>query len=66
MSRGRLILMNFIGIIVVLALIIGGGYYYIQKSNYVSTDNAKVSGDLYTVVAPAAGKVASWNVEEGK
>ncbi|MEJ9301852.1 HlyD family efflux transporter periplasmic adaptor subunit [Priestia megaterium] len=65
MSRGRLILMNFIGIIVVLALIIGGGYYYIQKSNYVSTDNAKVSGDLYTVVAPAAGKVASWNVEEG-
>ena len=25
-----------------------------------------MSGDLYTVVAPAAGKVASWNIEEGK
>jgi len=66
MSRGRLMVTNVIGIIVVLALIIGGGYYYVQHSNYVSTDNAKVSGDVYAVVAPAAGKVASWNIEEGK
>jgi len=56
---------NFIGIIVILALLIGGGYYYVQKSNYITTDNAKVSGDVYNVVAPAAGKVASWTVEEG-
>ncbi|MEI2448859.1 HlyD family efflux transporter periplasmic adaptor subunit [Priestia megaterium] len=48
-----------------LALLIGGGYYYVQKSNYITTDNAKVSGDVYNVVAPAAGKVASWTVEEG-
>ncbi|MEH7583621.1 HlyD family efflux transporter periplasmic adaptor subunit [Priestia megaterium] len=51
--------------IVILALLIGGGYYYVQKSNYITTDNAKVSGDVYNVVAPAAGKVASWTVEEG-
>ncbi|MEH6887827.1 transporter, partial [Priestia megaterium] len=50
---------NFIGIIVILALLIGGGYYYVQKSNYITTDNAKVFGDVYNVVAPAAGKVAS-------
>ena len=66
MSRSRLMVTNFIGIIVILALLIGGGYYYVQKSNYITTDNAKVFGDVYNVVAPAAGKVASWNVEEGK
>ncbi|PVE75101.1 HlyD family efflux transporter periplasmic adaptor subunit [Priestia megaterium] len=65
MSRNRLMVTNFIGIIVILALLIGGGYYYVQKSNYITTDNAKVSGDVYNVVAPAAGKVASWTVEEG-
>ncbi|MFL0497860.1 HlyD family efflux transporter periplasmic adaptor subunit [Priestia megaterium] len=66
MSRGRLMVTNVIGIVIVLALIIGGGYYYIQQSNYVSTDNAKVSGDLYTVVAPAAGKVKSVTTENGQ
>ncbi|MFE7084152.1 HlyD family efflux transporter periplasmic adaptor subunit [Priestia megaterium] len=66
MSRGRLMVTNVIGIVVVLALIIGGGYYYIQQSNYVSTDNAKVSGDLYTIVAPAAGKVKSVTTENGQ
>ncbi|MBY0025576.1 HlyD family efflux transporter periplasmic adaptor subunit [Priestia aryabhattai] len=65
MSRSRLMVTNFIGIIVILALLIGGGYYYVQKSNYITTDNAKVSGDVYNVVAPAAGQVASWTVEEG-
>ncbi|MGO0259710.1 HlyD family efflux transporter periplasmic adaptor subunit [Priestia aryabhattai] len=65
MSRSRLMVTNFIGIIVILALLIGGGYYYVQKSNYITTDNAKVFGDVYNVVAPAAGKVASWTVEEG-
>ncbi|MEG8976869.1 HlyD family efflux transporter periplasmic adaptor subunit [Priestia megaterium] len=65
MSRSRLMVTNFIGFIVILALLIGGGYYYVQKSNYITTDNAKVSGDVYNVVAPAAGKVASWTVEEG-
>ncbi|MGG1364876.1 HlyD family efflux transporter periplasmic adaptor subunit [Priestia megaterium] len=65
MSRSRLMVTNFIGIIVILALLIGGGYYYVQKSNHITTDNAKVSGDVYNVVAPAAGKVASWTVEEG-
>ncbi|MGE1111403.1 HlyD family efflux transporter periplasmic adaptor subunit [Priestia megaterium] len=65
MSRSRLMVTNFIGIIVILALLIGGGYYYVQKSNYITTDNAKVSGDVYNVVAPAAGKVSSWTVEEG-
>ncbi|MBS2970161.1 HlyD family secretion protein [Metabacillus sp. KIGAM252] len=65
MSRGRLILINFIGIVVILALVAGGVYYYFQQTNYVTTDNAKVAGDLHSIKAPAAGKVSGMNVEEG-
>ncbi|WP_338777853.1 efflux RND transporter periplasmic adaptor subunit [Metabacillus sp. FJAT-52054] len=65
MSRGRLILINFVGIVVILALVAGGVYYYFQQTNYVTTDNAKVAGDLHTIKAPAAGKVSGMNVEEG-
>jgi multidrug resistance efflux pump len=66
MSRGRLIITNIIAFIVVIALIAGGAYYYIQNSNYVSTDNAKVTGDLYNITAPTDGKLSDWNLEEGK
>ncbi|WNB92167.1 HlyD family efflux transporter periplasmic adaptor subunit [Bacillus sp. NEB1478] len=66
MSRGRLIITNIIAFIVVLALVAGGTYYYIQNSNYVSTDNAKVTGDLFSITAPANGKLSDWNIEEGK
>ncbi|MDR7073999.1 HlyD family efflux transporter periplasmic adaptor subunit [Fictibacillus barbaricus] len=66
MSRGKLIMTNIIAFIVVLALVAGGTYYYIQNNNYVSTDNAKVTGDLYNITAPANGKLSDFNIEEGK
>ncbi|PLT32222.1 HlyD family secretion protein [Bacillus sp. V5-8f] len=65
MSKGRLILINIIGIIIIFALVAGGGYYYYQNANYVTTDEAKVAGDLSTIVAPAAGQLKDWNVQEG-
>jgi multidrug resistance efflux pump len=65
MSKGRLIITNLIGIIVVLALVAGGGFYYYQSENYIKTDEAKVAGDLAQVVAPAAGQLTDWNVQEG-
>lgn len=66
MNRGRLILTNIIGLIVVLAIIGGGAYYYYQSTNYVKTDEAKVAGDMAAISAPAAGKVSDWDLEEGK
>ncbi len=55
MNRGRLILTNIIGLIVVLAIIGGGAYYYYQSTHYVKTDEAKVAGDMVAITAPARG-----------
>ncbi|AKO93388.1 HlyD family efflux transporter periplasmic adaptor subunit [Priestia filamentosa] len=66
MSRGRLVLINIIGIIVILALVGGGGYYYYQNANYIKTENAQVMGDVKSITAPQSGKLADWSVEEGE
>ncbi|WP_176585934.1 HlyD family secretion protein [Priestia megaterium] len=66
MSGGRLVITNIIGVVVILALLIWGGYYFTQKSNYISTDNAKVSGDLFTIVASSNGKITKFNVKDGQ
>ncbi|MFC3885042.1 efflux RND transporter periplasmic adaptor subunit [Bacillus songklensis] len=65
MSKGRLIIANMIGMVVVLALIAGGAYYYYESKNYVKTDEAKVSANIMQVVAPAAGTLTDWNGHEG-
>jgi multidrug resistance efflux pump len=66
MGKGRLIFLNLVGIIVIFALIAAGGYYYYQSTNYVQTDDARVAGDMTTIVAPAAGQLKGWNVQEGE
>ncbi|OIK11583.1 HlyD family efflux transporter periplasmic adaptor subunit [Bacillus sp. MUM 13] len=65
MGRGRLVLVNIVGIIIIFALVAGGAYYYYQSTNFVKTDEAKVAGDLNTIVAPTAGKLKGWNLQEG-
>ncbi|PZE21109.1 HlyD family secretion protein [Paenibacillus xerothermodurans] len=65
MSKARLVIVNVLGIVVALALIAGGAYYYNQSTNYLQTDEAKVSADMMPVVAPATGKLTGWNVQEG-
>jgi multidrug resistance efflux pump len=65
MGKGRLIFINIIGVIIIFALVAGGAYYYYQNTNYVKTDEAKVAGDMTTIVAPAAGQLTNWNVQEG-
>ena len=42
MNRGRLILTNIIGLIVVLAIIGGGAYYYYQSTHYVKPMKQKL------------------------
>ncbi|MDD9149055.1 efflux RND transporter periplasmic adaptor subunit [Sporolactobacillus sp. CQH2019] len=62
----RLLIIN----IVVIVVLIGGGavgyYYYDQATNYVTTDNASVSGQSVSIASPAAGKLVSWNGDQGK
>ena len=42
------------------------GYYLFSVStNYFSTDNAKVTAKLYSVMPVTSGKLISWDVENG-
>ncbi|AXN39594.1 HlyD family efflux transporter periplasmic adaptor subunit [Peribacillus butanolivorans] len=65
MNKGRLILINVIGLVVILAVVGGGAFYYYESTNFIKTDEAKVTGDLYTIVAPASGKLTDWDLKEG-
>ncbi|MBP1999282.1 multidrug resistance efflux pump [Paenibacillus shirakamiensis] len=64
--KGRLILTNVLGIIVLAAVIVGGAYYYYQGATYIKTDDARVAADIVPVSAPAAGVVSSWTGKEGE
>ncbi|MCD7035803.1 HlyD family efflux transporter periplasmic adaptor subunit [Metabacillus sp. GX 13764] len=66
MSRGRLIISNIIGVLVVLAIVAGGAYYYYQNQTFLKTDEAHVAGDMMQISTPAAGKITQWNVKEGQ
>lgn len=65
MNNSRLILINAI----VLLLLIGGGftafYYYNQSYYYISTDNARIDGQLITLNALGTGKISDWTVNVG-
>ncbi|MFK9117222.1 efflux RND transporter periplasmic adaptor subunit [Peribacillus castrilensis] len=66
MSKGRLIIANILGVLVVIALLAGGAYFYYQNENFVKTDDAKVSADMVQIVAPASGMLKDWDIKEGK
>ncbi len=42
-----------------------GSYLFLQSRNYFSTDNAKVTAQLYSVMPVTSGKLLSWDVENG-
>jgi multidrug resistance efflux pump len=58
-------LTTLIVIIVVLGLGALGYQYMSDKQTYISTDNATVQADLYTVDATQTGKLSDWTIKEG-
>ncbi|MFB0842732.1 efflux RND transporter periplasmic adaptor subunit [Paenibacillus oleatilyticus] len=57
-------------ILTVLALVLVGGgtagaYYYNIASKYITTEDAKVQGDLRAIGSLAAGKLIEWRYKEG-
>ncbi|WP_047155020.1 HlyD family secretion protein [Aneurinibacillus tyrosinisolvens] len=65
MNRARVFLVNIITFIIILGLIGGGYYYFYMQSNYITTDNAKVMGDIVSVSPQSAGKVTGWKGKTG-
>jgi multidrug resistance efflux pump len=65
MNTKRLVLLN----IIILIVLVGGGFaafsYYNQTANYLSTDNAQISGQQVTIAAPANGKLMDWKGNTG-
>jgi multidrug resistance efflux pump len=64
-NPSRIIIVN----VIVLLLLIGGGfavyYYYNQSYYYVSTDNARIDGQLITISALGNGKITDWTASVG-
>ncbi|NRD80366.1 HlyD family secretion protein [Bacillus sp. BRMEA1] len=65
MKLGKMIILN----VIILLVLVGGGFgayaYYNNAVNYLSTDNAQISGQQVSIVAPATGKLTDWNGKEG-
>ncbi|EHQ91134.1 HlyD family secretion protein [Desulfosporosinus youngiae] len=62
-KRKKLITLIIAAMIIALASV--GGYYWYQNAYYVSTEDARVTGDLVSVSPQISGKLLELNVEEG-
>jgi multidrug resistance efflux pump len=55
--------------VILLAMVLSGAgigaYYWYQNANYVSTDDARIAGDIYRVMPRIAGKINALKVEIG-
>lgn len=62
-SKGKIV----IAVVSVIAVALGGFgvNYYINQKNYVSTDDAKITGDLLNASSKIPGKVLKINVSNG-
>lgn len=61
----KMILINVITVVVLLAIGIAGFYFWNKTTSYITTDNAKVNGDQIKIVSPASGQIKSLNVKQG-
>lgn len=62
-KRKKIIYIILTVMVVVFAAI--GGYYWYENTYFVSTEDAKVTGDLVSVGPQISGKLLELNVEEG-
>lgn len=62
--KRKLILIIILAVIVISGAYIGV-YYWYQGANYVATDNARISGDIYRVMPRIAGKINTLGIKMG-
>lgn len=65
LSQKRFLLLNTLIFLLIAGIGIGGFYYYHQKVNFISTEDAKVSGDIIPITAEVQGKLTEWNIKNG-
>ncbi len=64
-SKSKRKILLTVGLIIVVVLGYFGINWYLEQHNYVSTDNAKVSGDMLNASARIPGKVLAIKVSQG-
>ncbi|MBU3177556.1 efflux RND transporter periplasmic adaptor subunit [Clostridium estertheticum] len=65
MKSKRKFLLSSVVVVLILALAYIVIYYWYGSSNYISTDNAKITGDFIKVTPRANGKLLKFNIKEG-
>ncbi|HWQ88578.1 MAG TPA: HlyD family efflux transporter periplasmic adaptor subunit [Desulfitobacteriaceae bacterium] len=65
MKEKRKTIILAILVIMVIALASIGGYYWYKNAYFVSTEDAKVTGDLVNVSPQITGKLLELDIEEG-
>ncbi|WP_248923922.1 HlyD family secretion protein [Paenibacillus hamazuiensis] len=64
--NSKMLLVNLLLIIIIIAGLGAGVYYYNQSVNYISTDNARVDGQQIAIAATASGRLTDWSGQLGK
>nr|WP_263314875.1 HlyD family efflux transporter periplasmic adaptor subunit [Mammaliicoccus sp. Marseille-Q6498] len=62
----KIVLVNVITIVILVAIGLVGFHYYSEATDYVKTENAKVDGEQIKIASPVSGKLNSFDAEEGK
>jgi len=66
MNSKRKVLIFSVLITMALAIVGVGLYYWFENTNYISTEDAQVTGDLVNITPQISGKLLSFNVSEGQ
>ncbi|MCE4955942.1 HlyD family efflux transporter periplasmic adaptor subunit [Macrococcoides caseolyticum] len=61
----KLVLINILTLIILVAGGFAAFHFYNEATNYVTTDNAKIEGDQLVIASPVAGKLTALNKSVG-
>ncbi|MCL6452507.1 MAG: efflux RND transporter periplasmic adaptor subunit [Alicyclobacillus sp.] len=66
MRARQMILVNVVIFIVIVAAAIGGIWYFYNRQNYITENDAHIDAKMTYVVGLTPGKLVSWNLAQGQ
>lgn len=66
MNGKRKIMIITVLVVMIISILGVAGYYWYENNYYVSTEDARVTGDIVRVSPQIAGKLLEFNIEEGQ
>lgn len=65
MRARQVILVNLIILVVIAAAAIAGFWYFYNRQNFITVDDAYIDSSMTDVVGLSAGKLSNWSLTEG-